>query len=87
MIYQSFRRAANVIVAGTCILVASAAPAAEVAVGKPIFTESDIKVILSHGPWPAAAADDASNRVSGKPDAIEFGTRSSSISAFQAAAR
>ena len=75
MIYQSFRRAANVIVAGTCILVASAAPAAEVAVGKPIFTESDIKVILSHGPWPAAAADDASNRVSGKPDAIEFGTR------------
>ena len=75
MIYQSFRRAANLIVAGTCLLVASAAPAAELAVGKPIFTESDIKVILSHGPWPAAAADDASNRVSGKPDAIEFGTR------------
>jgi len=75
MIYQSFRRAANLIVAGTCLLVASAAPAAELAIGKPIFTESDIKVILSHGPWPAAAADDASNRVSGKPDAIEFGTR------------
>jgi len=75
MIYQSFRRAANLIVAGTCLLVASAAPAAELAIGKPISTESDIKVILSHGPWPAAAADDASNRVSGKPDAIEFGTR------------
>jgi len=40
----------------------------------PRFTESEIKIILSHGPWPAPAGNDPSNRVSGKPDAVELGT-------------
>jgi cytochrome c peroxidase len=40
----------------------------------PRFTDSEIKIILSHGPWPAPAGNDPTNRVSGKPDAIELGT-------------
>jgi cytochrome c peroxidase len=39
------------------------------------FTDSDIRTILSHGPWPPADVRDPTNRASGKPDAIEFGTR------------
>jgi cytochrome c peroxidase len=42
---------------------------------KPVFTDSEIEAIVSHGPWPAAPVRDPTNRVSGKPDAIEFGTR------------
>src|SRR6185295_992368 len=37
------------------------------------FSEAEIRAILSHGPWPAPASRDASNRVSGKPEAIELG--------------
>jgi cytochrome c peroxidase len=40
----------------------------------PRFTDSEIKIILSHGPWAAPAGNDPTNRVSGKPDAIELGT-------------
>ncbi len=39
-----------------------------------IFTESEIRRILSHGPWPAPAPADPTNRVSGKREAIELGT-------------
>ena len=42
---------------------------------KPAFTAGEIRIILSHGPWPAPAPQDPTNRVSGKPEAIEFGTR------------
>jgi cytochrome c peroxidase len=42
---------------------------------KPAFTESEIAIIVSHGPWVAPAPRDRSNRVSGNRDAIEFGTR------------
>ena len=41
----------------------------------PTFTESEIRSILSHGPWPPPPAHDPSNRVSGKPEAIELGER------------
>jgi len=41
----------------------------------PVFTESEIRTILSHGPWPMPATPDRSNRVSGKAEAIELGTR------------
>ena len=41
----------------------------------PAFTDGEIRIILSHGPWPAAAPVDPTNRASGKPDAVEFGTR------------
>src|SRR5688572_4250476 len=43
--------------------------------GAPIFTESEIKAILAHGPWPTPWVKDPSNRVSGKPEAIELGER------------
>src|SRR5256886_4396201 len=51
------------------------ASAAQQDAAKSLFTDADIKIILSHGPWPAPAQADPSNRASGKPDAIEFGTR------------
>ena len=41
----------------------------------PAFTESEIRAILAHGPWPALAKADPSNRVSGKREAVEFGER------------
>ena len=34
-----------------------------------------MRAILSHGPWPVPPARDPSNRVSGKPEAIELGER------------
>ena len=37
------------------------------------FSESEIRAILAHGPWPLPARNDPSNRVSGKRDAIVFG--------------
>ena len=57
-----------------CALLAATSPAQQDA-AKPVFTASEIKIILSHGPWPALAQPDPSNRVSGQVDAIEFGTR------------
>src|SRR5262249_53600791 len=42
-------------------------------VGKPSFSDAEIKSILSHGPWPTPAVPDPSNRVSRKFDAIELG--------------
>jgi cytochrome c peroxidase len=47
--------------------------AEELSTARPSFGEGEIKIILSHGPWPAPAAHDPTNRVSGKPDAIELG--------------
>jgi cytochrome c peroxidase len=41
--------------------------------GKPSFSDAEITIILSHGPWPTQAAPDPSNRVSRKFDAIELG--------------
>jgi cytochrome c peroxidase len=39
------------------------------------FTQDEIRAILAHGPWPAAATSDPSNRVSGRQEASEFGER------------
>ena len=39
------------------------------------FTAAEREAVLSHGPWPPPARRDPSNRVSGKPEAIEFGER------------
>ena len=58
-----------------CALLAGTSPAQQDLATKPVFTDGEIEIILSHGPWPALAPPDPSNRVSGKPDAIEFGTR------------
>src|SRR5262249_25636383 len=48
--------------------------AEESVTSKPRFSDGEIKIILSHGPWPAPVTHDPTNRLSGKPDAIEFGT-------------
>ncbi len=58
-----------------CALPAVTSPAEQDLAAKPVFTDAEIKIILSHGPWPAPAQPDPTNRVSGQPDAIEFGTR------------
>jgi cytochrome c peroxidase len=39
------------------------------------FTESELRAIASHGPWPPPFRADPSNRVSGKTEAIELGQR------------
>ena len=39
------------------------------------LTDSEIRAILSHGPWPVPLASDPGNRVSGRREAVEFGER------------
>jgi cytochrome c peroxidase len=39
------------------------------------FTPEEIRKILLHGPWPPPRRADPSNRVSGRPEAIELGER------------
>ena len=51
-----------------CMLSGIAAPATALD-----FTAEEERRILRHGPWPPALQPDPSNRVSGKPGAIEFG--------------
>ena len=58
-----------------CTMLTWASVANDSTPSKPVFTESEIRVIVSHGPWPAAAPLDPTNRVSGKHEAVEFGTR------------
>jgi cytochrome c peroxidase len=58
-----------------CTLPPTGGAADEGATGRPVFTDAEIKIILSHGPWPVPARPDPSNRASGKASAIEFGTR------------
>lgn len=54
-------------------LFASASMAADAA--RPAFTESELKAILSHGPYPAPAPLDPTNRASGNREAIDLGVR------------
>ena len=68
-------RIAYVAVGIACAMLSLASPADEGASGKNAFTDAEIKIILSHGPWPAPAPRDPTNRTSGQPLAIEFGTR------------
>jgi len=39
------------------------------------FTESEVRAILAHGPWPAPVATDPTNRASGRRAAVELGER------------
>ncbi len=39
------------------------------------YTPDEIAAITQHGPWPMPWAPDPSNRVSGRPDAIDLGAR------------
>ena len=66
---------AEAVVGGALVALAGLVPPACIAAGEPPFTESEIRAILAHGPWPAPATSDPSNRVSGRRDAIELGQR------------
>src|SRR6476646_10583473 len=39
------------------------------------FSESEIRAIHAHGPWPVPLRNDPGNPVSGKREAVEFGER------------
>jgi len=62
-------------VGAACLTMSRLGLADERVAARPAFTDAEIKVILSHGPWGAPAARDPTNRVSGKPEAIELGMR------------
>ena len=68
-------RLASVAMGMACAMFAWTSAADERSAAAPTFTESEIRTIVSHGPWPMPATRDRSNRVSGKPEAIELGTR------------
>jgi cytochrome c peroxidase len=56
-----------------CAALSWVSPADESITGKPYFTDDEIGIILSHGPWPAPVPNDPTNRVSGQREAIELG--------------
>jgi cytochrome c peroxidase len=58
-----------------CAALSWVSPADESVTARPAFTEAEIRIILSLGPWGAFAPPDPTNRVSGNADAIELGTR------------
>lgn len=68
-------RIARAMLGAACLLFGWASLADDSVNRKPVFTEGEISIIVSHGPWPAAAPIDPTNRVSGKHEAVEFGTR------------
>ena len=72
---RSASRIAYAIVSAACAMLPWGSVADDRVAGTPNFTDGEIKIILSHGPWPPTAPVDPTNRASGKPDAIEFGTR------------
>ncbi len=65
-------RIARALAAGALFL-AGCACAAAPGEGVLPFSPQEIEEILRHGPWPPPQSSDASNRVSGKREAIEFG--------------
>ena len=66
-------RTAFLVAGAACALLSWASPADETVPAKPTFTESEIKQILSHGPWGGFAPPDPTNRASGNRQAIELG--------------
>lgn len=62
-------------VGAACAALSWVSAADESVAAKPAFTEAEIMIILSHGPWGGYAPPDPTNRVSGKPEAIELGMR------------
>src|SRR5262245_35454361 len=81
MIYRGSRTDCNVsrialagVILACMLLSPRVISAAESRTAAPSLTEAELKVILSHGPWPTPIGPGPSNRVSGKPDAIELGT-------------
>jgi cytochrome c peroxidase len=66
---MNLKRLAGSVLAAVAVVALPALAAA------PGFTEAEVRAILSHGPWPAPASADASNRISGKRDGILLGER------------
>ena len=64
---------ATIIAAGA--LMPWTSPADERGAVTSMFTADEVRIILSHGPWPALAPKDPTNRVSGNPEAVELGAR------------
>jgi cytochrome c peroxidase len=58
------------VAAALCLLVGTGFAADEVR-----FTESEVRAILAHGPWPTTVATDPTNRASGRRAAVELGER------------
>jgi cytochrome c peroxidase len=67
-------RLGGALIAAACAALPGAGAAGERLAAGPTFTEGEIAIILSHGPWPAPASRDPSNRVSGNPEAVDLGT-------------
>lgn len=57
------------------LLFGALAPLAAVAADDVQFTETEVRAILSHGPWPTAISTDPTNRASGRGGGIELGER------------
>jgi cytochrome c peroxidase len=76
MIAGTTRSSSRIALAAAAFIALSSAigSTAETITTKPSFDAGEIKLILSHGPWPAPVPNDPTNRVSGKPEAIELGT-------------
>jgi cytochrome c peroxidase len=57
------------------VLAAVASPGLSLAADSGVleFSADELRRIMQHGPWPQAWSKDPSNRVSGKPEAIDFG--------------
>jgi len=68
-------RIACVAVSVVFTLLAGAARADGSPAAKVQFTDSEIQTILSHGPFPTRVPRDPTNRVSGKWNAVDLGTR------------
>jgi len=57
------------------LLFGALAPLAAVPADEVQFTETEVRAILAHGPWPAPLSTDPTNRASGRGAAIELGER------------
>jgi len=56
-------------------ILAGLLPPTGIAADQVQFSETEIRAILAHGPWPTPITSDPSNRASGKRAAIELGER------------
>ena len=68
-------RVALAMVGVACALLPRLGHADDEASVRPVFTDREIRIILTHGPWMSPVGKDPSNRVSGNREAIELGTR------------
>ncbi|MGB5081821.1 MAG: cytochrome-c peroxidase, partial [Burkholderiales bacterium] len=73
--HRSKLAASRLAFAAACAALSWASLAGESVSEAAPFTDGEIKIILSHGPWPAPVAYDPSNRVSGRPEAVVLGMR------------